>query len=319
MQPASKKLGEMLVDARLITASQLQDALRHQRIAGGRMGSNLVALGFISEDVLMDFLARKTGVPRMELKDLDVPQAVLRRIPQRLADQLNVLPVALKEPKSLVLAMTDPSDLNAIDSARFASGLNIEPVVASYSTLRAAIADQYRKLAESENRTIEVSGPASLDEALPVPFDIPVAFSSDPRSTHPPVPTRAYSPDPFFDKPSEQTVTLDPFSMFEPETLSDPLPDGLTTSGPRLVNLPSAATSTAIGGLGGSEIIHDRTSATAPLRRLDSYETRILVMGLIRLFQRRGVIGQDELQRLIANLIESGEMEDGTHGSGSIY
>ncbi len=318
MQPATKKLGEMLVDARLITASQLQDALRHQRIAGGRMGSNLVALGFISEDVLMDFLARKTGVPRMELKDLDVPQAVLRRIPQRLADQLNVLPVALKEPKSLVLAMTDPSDLNAIDSARFASGLNIEPVVASYSTLRAAIADQYRKLAESESRTIEVSGPANLDEALPVPFDIPITFSSDPRSTHPP--TRAYSADPFFDKASDPTVSLDPFSLFEPETLSDPLPDSSPLpTGPRLVDLPPAATSTATSGFSGSEIIHERTSGTAPLRRLESYETRILVMGLIRLFQRRGVIGQDELQRLIANLIESGELEDGSRGVGSIF
>ena len=318
MQPETKKIGEMLVDAGLISTAQLQEALRHQRITGGRMGSNLVAMGFISEDLLMDFLAQKTGVPRFDLKNLDIPVNVLQRIPKRLADQLNVLPVSIKEPKSLVLAMTDPSDLNAIDSARFASGLNIEPVVASYSTLRAAIADQYRKLAESESRTIEVSGPANLDEALPVPFDIPITFSSDPRSTHPP--TRAYSPDPFFDKASDPTVSLDPFSLFEPEILSDPLPDSSPLpTGPRLVNLPPAATSTATSGFSGSEIIHERTSGTAPLRRLESYETRILVMGLIRLFQRRGVIGQDELQRLIANLIESGELEDGSRGVGSIF
>ena len=63
MQAETKKIGELLVEAGLISEAQLQEALRQQRIAGGRMGSNLVALGFVDEEVLMDFLAQKTGVP----------------------------------------------------------------------------------------------------------------------------------------------------------------------------------------------------------------------------------------------------------------
>ena len=146
MQGDTKKLGEMLVASGLITAGQLQEALRHQRITGGRMGSNLVAMGFISDDLLMDFLAQQTGVPRLDVRHLNLPHAVLERIPRRLAEQLVILPVAFKEPKSLVLAMADPSDLNAIDSARFASGMTIEPVVASHSALKLAIAEQYHRM-----------------------------------------------------------------------------------------------------------------------------------------------------------------------------
>jgi type IV pilus assembly protein PilB len=159
MPAETKKLGEMLVDAGLIDQGQLQSALRHQRIAGGRMGSNLVAMGMISEDALMDFLAAKTGVPRLDVKSLKVPPEVLRRIPRRLAEQFTLLPVAFKEPRSLVVAMADPSDLNAVDGARFASGLTIEPMVASHSALKHAIADLYTELQTGVPSALEVSGP----------------------------------------------------------------------------------------------------------------------------------------------------------------
>jgi hypothetical protein len=57
------------------------------------------------------------------------------------------------------------------------------------------------------------------------------------------------------------------------------------------------------------ELVLSRTFSQ-PVRRLEAYQTRTLVLGLIRLFQRRGVIGQDELQYLLMNLIESGELTD---------
>jgi hypothetical protein len=292
METENKKIGEMLVEAGIISSAQLQEALRQQRITGGRMGSNLVALGFVSEDLLMDFLAQKTGVPRLDLKNLDIPASVLQRIPKRLADQLNVLPVSIKEPKSLVLAMTDPSDLNAVDSARFASGMNIEPMVASYSALKQAIAEQYRKLAAPVAKTIEVGQAASLDEGLPVNFDLQ-ASPLEVRSAHPPVSSKDYGGDPFFD--SKNQVPPSPFSFFAGDELAVSLPDAPTTPG---VALPTPM------------IIHARSSDGPRLRRLDSFQTRTLVMGLIKLLQRRSVLGDDELQRYISNLIDSGELED---------
>ena len=71
MQPETKKLGTLLIEAGLISAAQLQETLRHQRISGERLGSTLVAEGLINEDSLMDFLAKQTGVPRLDVKSLD--------------------------------------------------------------------------------------------------------------------------------------------------------------------------------------------------------------------------------------------------------
>lgn len=288
MQQTTKRLGELLVEAGLITPAQLQSAITHQKIARGRIGSNLVALGYITEEVLMDFLSHQTGVPQMDVRTLDVPPALLKLIPQRLAEQFTILPVSIKEPKSLVLAMSDPSDLNAIDSARFASGLTIEPVVASHSALRKAIADLYRSLplpSPSSAVTIELGGDPPED-GLPVPFQIePLPVPIPAPASAPPAPAHSlFPPDPFFDGPSTHTqpIQIDPFGLFDPAT---PAP------------APSA------------DLIHSRTREPI-LRKLETYHTRTLVLGLIRLFQRRGIVGQDELQRLLANLIESGELKD---------
>jgi hypothetical protein len=283
MQQPTKRLGELLVEGGLITPAQLQSAVTHQKIARGRLGSNLVALGYISEEVLMDFLSRQTGVPQLDVRNIEVQEQVLRLVPQRLADQFTVLPIGLKEPKSLILAMSDPSDLNAIDSARFASGLSIEPVVASHSALRKAIADLYKRLDSAPT-------PVNLDEALSSGQEkaLPVPFNVAPPTPRPAAPATGrgpgFPPDPFFGGPvaPTQPVNIDPFRLFEsaPPAQKPAAPDPMT-----------------------------RTLGAA-VRPLESYQTRALVLGLIRLFQRRSIIGSDELQRLLANLVETGEVKD---------
>lgn len=309
MQSHTKRLGEMLVDAGLITPAQLQDALRHQRFAGGRMGTNLVALGFISEEVLMDFLAHQTGVPRADLRAISVDPQALKRVPRRLAEQLTILPVALKEPKTLVLAMADPSDLNAIDSARFASGLTIEPVVASHSALRTAIADQYRKLdgAGPSTTTIEVGPALNLDDGLPVNFEIPAVIPVEHSPTATAGGKAAYPRDPFFDE-AEPAATAppvpaaaDPFGFFDTPRI-EPAPVPLTAPPAALLASPTA---TSPGG-----IIPARNAREGRTRSLESFATRTIVFGLVRLLQKRGVLGDDELQRHLVNLLESGQLRE---------
>ena len=284
MQQPIKRLGELLVEGGLITPAQLQSAITHQKIARGRLGSNLVALGYISEEVLVDFLSHQTGVPQMDVRNIQIPPQVLKLVPQRLAEQFTVLPITIKEPKSLVLAMSDPSDLNAIDSARFASGLNIEPVVASHSELRKAISDFYRRLDEPGSLTVELGANSTQDEALPVSFSL--APLPMPTGFDTPAKPVAFPRDPFFDGPAAPTqpVNIDPFGFFN----SAPPPP------------PPTATPLVVPSRASSKVI----------RRLETYQTRTLVLGLIRLFQRRGIIGQDELQHLIANLVEAGEIKD---------
>jgi hypothetical protein len=285
MQQPNKRLGELLVEGGLITPAQLQSAITHQKIARGRLGSNLVALGYISEEVLMDFLSHQTGVPQMDVRGLEVPPQILKLVPQRLADQFTVLPITTKEPKSLVLAMSDPSDLNAIDSARFASGLHIEPVVASHSALRKAIAELYRRYDGPPGALmVDLGTSPGQDNALPVSFSLTPMPLPTPQSV--PAVGEAFPPDPFFGQGAAQPVNIDPFGLFDPGMPPRPAP-------------PAA----------DPEFVPSRASAQTN-RRLESYQTRTLVLGLVRMLQRRSIIGQDEFQHLLANLIEAGEIKD---------
>jgi len=267
------------------------------------MGTNLVSLGFVSEEVLMDFLAHQTGVPRMDFHNLSVDPEVLKRIPKRLAEQLTILPIDLKDQRILVLAMADPSDLNAIDSARFASGLTIDPVVASHSALRAAIAEQYKKLEAGAQAAATGEDPSlNLDEALPVNFELP------PRATAggaKPVPgNKPYPMDPFFDGPPTDE-SIDPFGLFDTPAIEPP-----TSTSPGIAALLQSAgpTGTVPGGL-----IPYRNAKEGRPRLLETFQTRALVTGLVRLLQKRGVLGEDELQRFLTILIESGQMREDGH------
>jgi hypothetical protein len=280
MQPETKKLGVLLIEAGLITAAQLQETLRHQRLSGERLGSCLVAEGIINEDSLMDFLAKQTGVPRLDVKTLDIPPAVLQKIPRRLAEQMNILPVSFKEPKSLVLAMADPMDLNAVDSARFASGLNIEPMVAGHTALRQAINDHYSRLATwTPPAPIDMGSIPTPSEGLPVPFELMLM---------------PFEPQPVVHDRGRDTVPAGasreeagPFSFFT-ETKAPPVPANSRTQ---------------------SQIIHQRSAMSEQVRPLEGYGTRALVLGMIRLLQRRSILGQDELQHLLTTLIEAREID----------
>jgi hypothetical protein len=306
----TKKLGELLVEAGLLTPVQLSETLRHQRFHGGRMGGNLVSLGFISEDMLMNFLAQQTGVPRLEAKALEhIRPEVLKRIPQRMAEQLTILPIEFKEPKSLVLAMADPSDLNAIDSARFASGLSIEPLVASHSMLKSAIAEQYRKAEPQIETTFEVGRSFSSEEALPVNFDLPAIQFTPSREPNKSTVTGSFGRDPFFDDVPEarHIQAEEPLGVFAPTDPFDPFgtPAFDITDAPGLRGTQPSITPLEDGAL----ITHDRVAAPSSLKKVESYGTRHLLLGLVKILQRHGVIGDDEIQRTIQGMIATGEIK----------
>ena len=278
-----------MIEAGLITPAQLQDTLRHQRLTGERLGSLLVSLGIINEDSLMDFLARQTGVPRLDVRNLDIQPAILQKIPRRMAEQMTIRPVSFKEPKSMVLAMADPMDLNAVDSARFASGLNIEPVVAGHSALRQAISEQYTRLAAPLRPVpMDLGGLAAPADGIPVALDLVVTPIE--RSGAGVAPRRDYAKDPFFDPApgGEQKV---PIGLYV-----DAVP------GSELPVEPDSA-------LHQPGIIHSRSAMAETVRPLEEYGTRALVLGLVRMLQRRGIVGQDEFQRLLANMADVREIE----------
>jgi len=138
----SAKLGEILVRENLITSEQLREALDYQRQSGGRLGSNIVKLGFISDDVITAVLSRQYGVPSVNLELFQIEKEVINLIPQEVAQKYSVLPIS-KVGATLTLAMADPTNVFAMDDIKFMTGLSVEPVVASEASVDNSIAKYY--------------------------------------------------------------------------------------------------------------------------------------------------------------------------------
>jgi type IV pilus assembly protein PilB len=137
----SGRLGELLVRENLISLQQLQKAQDEQKRTGGRIGSLLVKQGAIADHDLTGFLSKQYGVPAISLKDFDVDEDVLKLIPKATADKHQVVPVN-RAGSSLIVAMSDPSNIFAIDDIKFLTGYNVEVVVASEQAIKEAI-DRY--------------------------------------------------------------------------------------------------------------------------------------------------------------------------------
>jgi type IV pilus assembly protein PilB len=135
------RLGELLVKAGLVTNEQLAEATAAQRNQGGRVGSHLVNLGHLEENQLVDFLSRHFGVPSVDLRTIEIDDAVLNIIPADVARKYTVLPVS-KTGARVTIAMIDPTNVFAMDDIKFMTGYDVEPVVASEPALRGAI-DRY--------------------------------------------------------------------------------------------------------------------------------------------------------------------------------
>lgn len=137
------KLGAWLLSKGKITEDQLQRALQHQQFFGGRIGTSLIKLGYIDEDVLGAFLSDVSGSPYAPPALLDsVPPQVRALIPARLAAQYRVVPLGV-EGKRLRLAMRDPKDLMALDEMAFLTGMSIEPYVSTDFRIQKALTQYY--------------------------------------------------------------------------------------------------------------------------------------------------------------------------------
>jgi type IV pilus assembly protein PilB len=138
----SAKLGEILVRENLVTPQQLREALDYQRASGGRLGSNLVKLGIISDDVITAVLSRQYGVPSINLDLFHIESDVIKLISQEVAMKYTVLPVS-RVGSTLTLAMADPTNVFAMDDIKFMTGFNVEPVIASEASIQMSIGKYY--------------------------------------------------------------------------------------------------------------------------------------------------------------------------------
>ena len=175
----SVRLGEILLKENLITQDQLQKALEFQRSNGGKLGSCLTKMGFITDDDITGVLSRQYGVPSINLKYYEIDPNVIRLIPQDTAQRYQVIPLS-RVGSVLTIAMTDPTNVFAMDDVKFMTGFNVEPVVASESAIADAITRFYgststngeelsnlmKDLAEEDQELELAADEAELDTAL---------------------------------------------------------------------------------------------------------------------------------------------------------
>jgi type IV pilus assembly protein PilB len=150
----SGRLGELLVRENLVSLQQLQKAQDEQRRNGGRIGSLLVKQGSIAESDLTGFLSKQYGVPSISLKDFEISEDVIKLVPKQTAVKHGVLPVN-RAGSSLIIAMSDPSNILALDDIKFSTGYNVEVVVASEVAIREAIDRYYSEKGPSYDEVMQ--------------------------------------------------------------------------------------------------------------------------------------------------------------------
>jgi type IV pilus assembly protein PilB len=136
------RLGDLFVREGLITEEQLQEALREARQTKTRIGYALVKLGFVGEDELTRALARQFRVPAVDLEKVKVEEKILRLVPEEVAMKHRVIPLR-KVGRTLTVAMSNPSDIGALDNLKFITRFEIEPVIVGEYTLQKHLEEYY--------------------------------------------------------------------------------------------------------------------------------------------------------------------------------
>src|SRR6266571_5883453 len=136
------RLGELLVREKLISLQQLKQAQDEQKRTGAPLGFTLAKLGFITDNEITQFLSQQYRVPAIDLSGYEIDEEVVKLIPKDVCSKHRIIPVS-RAGSSLIVAMSDPTNLHAIDDLKFLTGYNIEPVIASESAIAAAIEKYY--------------------------------------------------------------------------------------------------------------------------------------------------------------------------------
>jgi type IV pilus assembly protein PilB len=175
-------IGQKLLDANLIDENALTKAAQQQKNTGGTLTGNLVKIGAIKEDDLIDFLARLYHVPAADLSSYEPDPVLTKLIPGDVATKFMALPIS-RSGRRLVVAMSNPSNIFAIDDIKFITGYEVEPHVAFDVALKKALDRAYdsagtmadvMKGMEEDLAVVEEDDPAEADAGLAAADEAPI-------------------------------------------------------------------------------------------------------------------------------------------------
>lgn len=139
---SSNRLGELLVREKLISLQQLRQAQEEQKKSGQNLGYALARLGYVNDEEITNFLSNQYRLPAVNLDEYEIDGEVIKIVTKEMCEKHGVVPVS-RSGSSLIVAMSDPTNLHAIDDIKFLSGYNVEPVVSSEAAIQAAIERYY--------------------------------------------------------------------------------------------------------------------------------------------------------------------------------
>jgi len=148
-------LGQMLLARDLISAEQLDSALKDKK-NGGLIGQALVKMGFIEENELVPVLSEQLGIEHISLKDIKIEPDLIKKTPARFACYYGFVPVRM-EKGVLMVALSDPLDTRTLDDLRLLLGCEVSSILAGRKDILDAINRNYGTGAETVERMIEAA------------------------------------------------------------------------------------------------------------------------------------------------------------------
>jgi type IV pilus assembly protein PilB len=204
----AKRIGELLVEAGVLSQSQLEQALFAQRKDGRKLGQLLIELGLASEIQLTQTLSRQLSVPWVSLYHVDFSRSLLNLVSREIAEKYSLVPIFVrrvrKQGETLYVAMDDPTNDAAIEEVARAAALPVKPMIACPSDIRAAIRVYYfgetppapSALPRPDAAPPPGSAPGNVPGSVP-PKPASVDFRGRTPSTHPrAIPSDSHGPKP---------------------------------------------------------------------------------------------------------------------------
>ncbi len=139
----NKKIGEVLIDRKVITRAQLDEALAHQREHGGLIGQILIQLDFAKESEIALALTAQYGFPYLPLDNYEIDKELTSVVPEHVATQYCLIPID-KIGNALTLAMADPTNIKAIEDIELLTKCVVQTFVSTPSDIRKAIEKHYQ-------------------------------------------------------------------------------------------------------------------------------------------------------------------------------
>ena len=160
---SKKRIGDLLVEKKVITESQLDKALEVQRKEGGLLGEVLIRQGLIKYDALLELLSNQLNVPIMDIKGRIIKEDILKLVPEKIARARNIIPIEIVGDQ-LVIVMGRPEDLATIDDINLITGMKICVAIGNPLDIDRAIDKNYQFSNELDIQSVGEDGESERED-----------------------------------------------------------------------------------------------------------------------------------------------------------